>query len=533
MFNALRYVVGEEDFEEILKTYYDRWKFKHVNEERFQAVCEEVSGMDLNLFFEQWVHTIKLCDYRLTKMKTVVNESGDGYITHVTIHRLGEVVMPLTLEITFRDGSKQTTRIKGRLRTIKKTYAFPERPKKAALNPENETLDINMSDNFIPRRKSLQIDWPNNNYRPEDSYQIRHHPFLWYNDIDGPRVGLHLKGSRADWSRRFKLGLYYGVDSHRFDFSTSWVRPSMIFGTHTFAVASMYKLEGRQDFTFELAYRRKKQLTRPPTHNLAFGINYHELRNTAYIANPEQYQENSDIAPYINYRVNPQSDLFSSNVDFGLRFGRKWFGGRSKYIRFKSSIGWKSRPVLFPIDTRFRMFLGIVDAESPYQQKFYLAGGGPLAEEKVFFLRSPGAVPEDLNYHEPGHGNLRGYFEGSFGVNRLFSLNLEMGGKVPLISSSKKRFLGEIKVYAFGDAGWIMDSENPIGTSDRIGRLVGDGIFDDTIADAGIGFTLARDLPFWKMLLRLDIPFWVGQPKINSETQETQFRYVFSLKTSF
>ncbi len=533
MFNALRYVVGEEDFEEILKTYYERWKFKHVNEERFQAVCEEVSGMDLNLFFEQWIHTIKVCDYNLSKMKTTVNESGDGYVTEITIFRLGEVVLPLNLKITFRDGTTQTTRIEGRLRTIKKTYSFPSKPKKAALNPENEILDINMADNFLPRRYSLQIDWPNNRYYPEDSYQIRHHPYVWYNDVDGPRVGLHFKGSNAEWSRRFKLGLYYGVDSGRLDVAAKWIRPSSIFGTHTFGILSGYKLEGRQDINVELAYRRRKELSRPPTHNFAIGMNYHELRRSQYISNPEQYQENSDVAPYINYQVDPQFDLFSTDLDFGLRFGREWFGGRSKYTRFNSSVGLKSRPELSRFDTRFRMFFGVVDAESPYQQKFYLAGGGPLAEEKVFFLRSPGAIPKDLNYHEPGHGNLRGYFTGNFGVNRLFSLNLEMGGKVPLISSSKKKFLGEIKVYAFGDAGWVMDSTNPIGTSERIGDLVNDGIFDDTLADAGIGFTLARDLPFWKMLLRLDIPFWVGQPKINGETQQTQHRYVFSLKTSF
>ena len=32
-----------------------------------------------------------------------------------------------------------------------------------------------------------------------------------------------------------------------------------------------------------------------------------------------------------------------------------------------------------------------------------------MKQEERFWLRSPGAVPPDLNYLEPGEGNLRGY----------------------------------------------------------------------------------------------------------------------------
>jgi hypothetical protein len=90
-----------------------------------------------------------------------------------------------------------------------------------------------------------------------------------------------------------------------------------------------------------------------------------------------------------------------------------------------------------------------------------------------------------------------------------------------------------IKAYAFADAGWSFDSENPIGSSYRVARLVEDGVLDRTIADAGVGFSVARTLPFWDMFLRLDIPFYVNQPEINGETKETDYRYVFSLKSLF
>jgi hypothetical protein len=533
MLNALRYVVGDSVFDKILKEYFDRWKLKHVNEARFQAVCEEVSGQDLDWFFEQWVHTRKLCDYRLSEMKTAKAKEGGGYVTRVKIERLGELTMPLLLEFTFADGSRDTTSVPGRLRTIEKTYSHAAPPKGAALNPENEILDINLPDNMLPRRRALQVDWPKNDYYPEDAYPIRHRPFAWYNDVDGARLGYHLAGGDRNRGSRSTLGVYYGARSQRLDFSASHKRPWTLLGRRLTLSVSGYKLEGRHDAAVSLSYNRRTELSHPPTHHLVLGLNYHELREERYVVNPEQYQKRSDIAPYLRYKVDPQLDLFGTQFDAGIRIGRNWFGGEYKYTRFDASAAFESNPIFVPVDARLRLFLGIVDRSAPYQQKFYLAGGGPLAEEEEFFLRSPGALPKDLNYHESGGGNLRGYFEGNFGVNQLLALNFELGRPIPFLSRDRKTFLGTIKAVAFTDIGRSMDSNNPIGTSARVAALVDEGVLDETMVDAGIGFTLARDLPFWNMFLRFDIPFYVNQPQINGETKESDFRWVFSLKSSF
>ncbi|MEJ2721579.1 MAG: hypothetical protein P8181_10650, partial [bacterium] len=400
-------------------------------------------------------------------------------------------------------------------------------------NPNNEIMDINMSDNFIPRRTSLQIDWPNNDYYPESAYQIRWHPYVWYNDVDHLRIGLSTKGSYMNWGRRLKLSLYYGIESHRLDYSFSYRRFSRIFGNNTMAKLSMYKLEGRNDLTFDWTYTRRKQLSRPPTHQFSAGFNYHELTNTRYAPYPEQYQTGPDVAPYFRYRVDPQFDLCHTRFDVGLKWGRKWFGGDYKYSKFESSAVLKARRQLIPADLNLRLFLGITGGSMPYQEKFYLASGGPRARDDVFFLRSPGAIPKDLDYQEPGHGNLRGYLAGEFGVNQLLALNFEFGGDVPLLSSSPKKSLGRIKTYAFVDIGKSFDNDNPIGTSARIQTLYDNGVLDGSLVDAGVGVILARELPFWKMQLRLDFPFYVNQPAINGETQETDYRYVFSLKSVF
>ena len=55
--HMLRGVTGDEIFFRILRTYYERFKYKSATTSEFENVCEEISGMDLDQFFDQWVYT--------------------------------------------------------------------------------------------------------------------------------------------------------------------------------------------------------------------------------------------------------------------------------------------------------------------------------------------------------------------------------------------------------------------------------------------------------------------------------------------
>ena len=56
--HMLRHVVGEENFFDILKAYYasPNNKYGSATTEQFQAICEQVSGINLDKFFYQWMH---------------------------------------------------------------------------------------------------------------------------------------------------------------------------------------------------------------------------------------------------------------------------------------------------------------------------------------------------------------------------------------------------------------------------------------------------------------------------------------------
>jgi aminopeptidase N len=58
--HALRLEVGEDTFFRILKTYQERYKGGNARTADFMAVAEEISGKDLNSFFDSWLYSEEL-----------------------------------------------------------------------------------------------------------------------------------------------------------------------------------------------------------------------------------------------------------------------------------------------------------------------------------------------------------------------------------------------------------------------------------------------------------------------------------------
>ncbi|QQS37711.1 MAG: M1 family metallopeptidase [Ignavibacteriales bacterium] len=55
--HMLRGEIGDTIFFNLLRTYFDRYKYSNASTEDFVKLCEELSGKDLTKFFDQWVYT--------------------------------------------------------------------------------------------------------------------------------------------------------------------------------------------------------------------------------------------------------------------------------------------------------------------------------------------------------------------------------------------------------------------------------------------------------------------------------------------
>lgn len=83
--------LGEDLFDECMKTYYTRWKFKHPQPDDLQAVFEEISGKDLGWMFDDFLKTRKKLDYQVGPVKKTTN----GY--NVTLKNNGKIQGPVSV----------------------------------------------------------------------------------------------------------------------------------------------------------------------------------------------------------------------------------------------------------------------------------------------------------------------------------------------------------------------------------------------------------------------------------------------------
>ena len=97
--HMLRHMVGDDTFFEILHAYAsnDSLSYAAATTEEFQQVCEYITGMDLQDFFQQWIYGEKYPQYELSWWLT---ETEELTIQIDQIQTTGYFHMPIDLHIT-------------------------------------------------------------------------------------------------------------------------------------------------------------------------------------------------------------------------------------------------------------------------------------------------------------------------------------------------------------------------------------------------------------------------------------------------
>jgi len=97
----LGYIVGASVRDKILLKYYDEWRFKHPNANDFIKIAQDVSGIQLDWYKEYWVNTTKTINYSIDSLW---EENG---VSKIRLKRIGQMPMPIDLQLTFRDSSTE------------------------------------------------------------------------------------------------------------------------------------------------------------------------------------------------------------------------------------------------------------------------------------------------------------------------------------------------------------------------------------------------------------------------------------------
>jgi len=171
-------LVGRKVMDEIMQTYFERWKFKHPCGKNFIDIVNEIVkkrlgnkfGEDMNWFFDEVLYGTNICDYELHGIniskirkplgiydslgkkllfKTNYNKRDiDLYHSKVVVFRLGEVIMPVEILVHFDNGMDTLVNWSGKERTFDIRFDKPEKVVWAKVDPDHKIyIDMNLNNN--------------------------------------------------------------------------------------------------------------------------------------------------------------------------------------------------------------------------------------------------------------------------------------------------------------------------------------------------------------------------------------------------
>jgi len=135
--HMLRHVVGDATFFSIFQAYYNdvNHQYGTVTTEQFRDVCESVSGMDLDWFFQQWIYEEYYPEYSFNWTKA---QNGGSWDLSLSIDQLqtGYIFkMPVDIEIQSATGDTTTVVVWDSLATQGFIITVPFEPAVVLFDP--------------------------------------------------------------------------------------------------------------------------------------------------------------------------------------------------------------------------------------------------------------------------------------------------------------------------------------------------------------------------------------------------------------
>jgi hypothetical protein len=132
--NMLYDLLGEGVFFQALQEFFERHKYSAPRSREFFAIFEEISGKDLNMFFDGWFKSFQLPDVKVTH---IVEKADESYVLKLNIIQLKEAFdFPLWIE--WEENSKRI-RKQVRVNSAVSEFVFEReiKPDKIRINPDD------------------------------------------------------------------------------------------------------------------------------------------------------------------------------------------------------------------------------------------------------------------------------------------------------------------------------------------------------------------------------------------------------------
>ncbi len=220
---ALEAEIGSAAMRAVLAEAMARYRYQNWSIPDFQALCEKVSGRDLDAFFRNWVYGSGRYDPCLRRVAPGVLE----------IAQHGDLVAPVEVETVGASGSTERFIWDG---SSPATIDLAARGLRGArLDPDEKTLDQDRVNNVWPRWNRARPVWlylglwDHPAFVPDDAYQL----------VIGPEINEGV-GLKAGWQKPYQYYLYAGNDYDignelftsrvGFQYKNFWTSPTHVGG---------------------------------------------------------------------------------------------------------------------------------------------------------------------------------------------------------------------------------------------------------------------------------------------------------------
>jgi hypothetical protein len=180
MLRTVEHLTGTQAMARVMRTYAERWRYKHPSTLDFYAVANEISGRDLRAVMTQIVDRGDIVDYEVGDVtselavpaaglvdgpkgyrfvseedaaKAQAEQEHPNYDTRVVVRRRGEAILPVVVAFKFEGKAVERQTWDGVSRWHAFTFRRPERLEWVDIDPD--------------RHVELDADWLNNSRRLE------------------------------------------------------------------------------------------------------------------------------------------------------------------------------------------------------------------------------------------------------------------------------------------------------------------------------------------------------------------------------
>ena len=486
--SGLQWYLGEQKYDRLVQTYFEKWKFKHPYPEDFYALASEIAGEDLTWFFDQWMKTTKYNDFVVDDITT--SKSGDQYRTIVKIKNKGTMTMPSPVFLTTESGEKLEARWDPR-KSDEVAFTHNSPVKKVEVNENQDILELNYKNNsstfnyaFHPLLSIPTLNRYDANIFPVVNYEGQKDKFqlgagFW--------AGEPLTGPEFHFTT-----LYYAPNSNSIGYRNHfrYRMPRLILNYSDIG----WNLFDQEGFSKQEVYFRSKYdnaLSYIASGEIGFG--HYKNYDMAYMdKNIYQNAEYStvDVKLFSQYSTRE----YRYNLMLGISKGLKVLKGQFDFTKVEAELNnrykFTSKDFI-----ESRIYARQADGSIPVKEGYFLGGSADPRRNTMFLSRSGNFSV--LNKMGSGKGlGLYGYaanndtvLVGKAGLSTRLTLTTEL-----------------LPVSIFADAG-------------SVGQDFGKAAGSSWYFDAGLSYKIA--------FMQIHLPLWVSKP--SGSENNFAFRFFFEI----